>query len=160
MRQTQNGNKGLSIIEILVVITVMGIAFSSILGLIIFSLKNTVQIKQTTIANNLAQEAQEAIRIFRDGTAWGTDGLGTLPLEQSYKIKITGATSSQWSLELGEETIDIFTRKIFFSKVFRDGQDNIASSGTEDTNTRKVTVEILWVNKKVTLVNYLTNWHQ
>lgn len=163
-------NKGLSIIEILIVIAIIGFALVSILGLASLSLKTSTSIKEITQANTLAQEAMEVIRNFRDGTEWDTNGL------RNY-IE-TGATTSdfyhpeldnnfdppKWILVEGEEIIGDFTREVVFKKVSRDPlTQNIESTYSEDnddSDTRKVEATVSWKNgnKKIKLVTYLTNW--
>lgn len=162
----QNNKKGISIVEILVIIAIIGIALVSLLGVATFSLKVSTLIKETTQANSLAQETIEAVRNFRDGTNWNTDGLGTLITEISYYPKVdTTTVPSKWTIIQGEETIDGYTRKVVFESVSRDANDNIVETGgTNDPDTKKVTVTVSWTppshhpEKKVEIVTYLTNW--
>ena len=56
------GEKGISIIEILVVIAILGVVLTSLLGLVSFSLKGSNLIKQNHQANNFAQEIIEVVR--------------------------------------------------------------------------------------------------
>jgi len=77
-------NKGISVVEILVIIAIIGVALGSLLGLATFSLKASTSIKETSQANSLAQETMEAVRNFRDGTTWDSDGLGTLTAGVAY----------------------------------------------------------------------------
>ena len=75
MQMNPSGNnKGVSIIEILVVVVIINIVLVVFLGLANFSLKISTSIKETDQANFLAQGAIEAVRNFRDGTVWDTDG--------------------------------------------------------------------------------------
>ena len=151
--------KGISIIEILVVIAIIGIALVSILSLTTLSLRASISIKETTQANALAEETMEAVRNFRDGTGWETDGLknysGTYHPEKS-------GDPSKWILASGEETIDGFTRKVVFEDVYRSSitEDIKTDGGYLDTDTKKATVTVSWKDKKVELVTYFTNWKQ
>jgi len=125
MSQNQFGNKkGISIIEILVVIAIIITALSSLLGLASFSLGVSTLIKQTNQANNLSQEVMEAVRNFRDGTSWDIDGLGKLATSTDYYPQATGSPS-KWQLVQGTENIDGFTRKVVFEDVMRDSNSNI-----------------------------------
>jgi len=157
--QWKYNNKGISIVEILVVIAIIGIALVSILSLTTLSLRASISIKETTQANTLAQETMEAVRNFRDGTNWETDGLknysGTYHPEKS-------GDPSKWILASGEETIDGFTRKVVFEDVYRDSiTDDIETNGGYlDTDTKKATVTVSWKDKKLELVTYFTNWKQ
>jgi type II secretory pathway pseudopilin PulG len=156
-----NNKKGVSVIEILVVIAIIGITLVSILGMATFSLKISTSIKETTQAKDIAQETIEAVRNFRDGTAWGTDGLGTLTAGIAYHPEKSGDTPPKWQLVQGEETVNSFTRKVVFENVQRDGNDNIVESGgTNDPNTKKVAITVAWKDKRVGIVTYLTNWRE
>jgi type II secretory pathway pseudopilin PulG len=157
--QWKNSKKGISIIEILVVISIITIALISIFGLIAFSLRTSTLMRETVQANNLAQETIEAVRNFRDGTNWETNGLGTLATSTVYHPGKSGDVPPKWQLIIGEETVDGFTRKVVFGQVNRDANDNIIETGgTLDSNTRKVTTTVSWRDREVKIVTYLTNW--
>ncbi len=158
--QKDNRKKGISIIEILVVIFIIGVALTSLFKVATFSLKFSGRLKENQRALALAQEAMEAVRNFRDGKNWSTNGLGSLSLDTAYHPATTADLVPAWNLALGEETIGIYQRKIIFSRVFRDANDNINPSGTEDPGTKKITVTISWLGKSINLVNYLTDWRQ
>lgn len=162
--EIQNPKKGISMLEIIIAIFIISVALTSLLGLISFSLRTGDLIKQTTRANSLAQEAMEAVRNFRDNTAWATTGIATLTTGVSYYPNKTTESPPKWDLIQGEEIIDGFARKIVFEKVYRDDQDNIADSGTEDPNTKKVIVTVSWqkrgISHQIEVSTYLTNWQQ
>ena len=154
----KRSQKGITIIEILVVVAIIGIALIALFSVTVFSLKVSLLVKETAEANSLAQEAIEAVRNFRDGTTWNTDGLGTLTVETNYYPEKTSDNPPRWNLVSGQETIGEFTRKIVFKKVFRDANDNVSESGTEDPDTREIIVTVSWKDKNVRLVTFLTNW--
>jgi type II secretory pathway pseudopilin PulG len=164
----KNNKKGASVIEILIAIAIVGIAFGSILGLATLSLKSSIAIKETTKANALAQEAMEALRNFRDGIAWDNDdplneydGLGVVIADTSYHLEKSTDTPSKWMLIQGEETINGFTRKVVFNDVYRDiVTDDINTGGYLDDGTKKVTVTVSWKDRKVEIITYLTNWKE
>lgn len=162
MFQHQFGNKGISAIEILIAVFIIVVALSGLLRLISFSLGISTSIKQVARANDIAQETMEAVRNFRDNTVWDIDGLGTLVDETSYFPQKTNGTSTKWDLIQGEESIGGLNRKVVFEKVYRDANDNIAQTGSEDVDSKKVTVNVSWQEKgtthQVELVSYLTNW--
>lgn len=155
----QISTKGISIIEILIVIAVITIVLTSLLGVIAFSLKVSTSIKETTKANTLAQETIEAVRNFRDGTIWDTDGLETLTTSVAYYPKKSDDIPPKWTLIQGTETINAFAREVVFKEVQRDDNDNIVESGgTNDPDTRKATVTVSWKDKKIEIVTYFTDW--
>lgn len=159
MKKIDNKNKeGISIIEILVVVTIIVIGLAGLLGSATYSLKISTILKETNEANSIAQETIEAVRNFRDGTNWSINGLGILTTDIDYFPQKSGSPP-KWQLVLGAETIGIFNRKVVFSEVFRDTSDNIVKTGgTDDPNTRKVVVTVNWKNKEVKITSYLTNW--
>lgn len=158
----QISTKGISIIEILIVIAVITIALTSLLGVVTFSLKVSTSIKETTKANTLAQETIEAVRNFRDGTTWDTDGLGTLTTSVAYYPKKSDDIPPKWTLIQGIETINGFTRKIVFEKVSRDPTtddiEDTYNSDHDDPNTREAIATVFWKDKKVEIVTYFTDW--
>ena len=160
LTKVRAGNeKGISIIELLTVIAIILVVLTSLLGVATFSLSHSILIKETTQANNLDQEAIEAVRNFRDGTTWGANGLGLLTLGVSYYVQKTADVPPIWQMILGEETIGNYKRKVVFSSVQRDTNDNIVESGgTDDPDTKKVTATVSWKDKKVEIITYLTNW--
>ena len=148
-----------SIIEILIVVFVIVLALTSILGVATFSLRISVLIQETGQANSLAQETMEAVRNFRDGTSWNSDGLGTLNAGIFYYLQKSSDNPSEWQIIPGQETINGFNRKVVFNSVQRDSEDNIVEAGgVNDPNTRKVIVTVSWKDKEVEIVTYLTNW--
>lgn len=160
-------NKGISIIEILVVVTFVVISFTSLLGLIAYSLRTSNLIKKTVQAAGLAQEAMEAVRNFRDGTDWNVNGLRDYvgidaTSSGPWQVKLdTTFSPPKWALATGTETIDGFSRQVFFEKVSRDFNKNIEdvySPVGDDPNTRKLTAKVFWDGKEAKLSTYLTNW--
>jgi len=159
-----NKEKGIAVVEILVVVGVIAIIISSLLGVVVFSLKLSVSVKETTTADALAQEVIEAVRNFRDGTEWDSGGLGALNTGSAYYPEKSGGTPPAWMLVEGEETIDSFVRKVIFERASRDPGTNIIedvySFGNDDPDTVKVIATVSWENKKVEIITYFTNWRQ
>lgn len=142
------------IIEILVVTAILAITLTTLLGLANFSLGVQTLARQTTQANELAQEAMEAVRSIRDNSGWGEIVNG------SYGLVSTGG---RWSFSGSNNPISGFTRTIVIGDAFRDSQDNIVESvGVNDPDTKKITVSVFWSEKSGThnieLKTYLTNW--
>ena len=150
--------KGISIIELLVVTAIIFIGLIGLLSAATFSLKFSRLIKENETAKALAEEALEAVRNFRDGTTWDTNGLRILDLDPIVYHPEKIGTPPRWNLALGQETINGFTRKVIIKKVFRDANSDIALVGTEDANTKLVTATVSWSNRTVEVSTYLTNW--
>lgn len=161
MNKNSELNKGISIIEILIVVAIIVIALTGLAGLVAYSLKISISIRETTQANFLSQETMEAVRNFRDGTNWNSNGLGTLTTGVNYYPQKSADIPPKWALVQGQDTINGFVRKVIFEKVSRDINDNIEQTynpANDDPNTRKVTVTVSWQAKEVKLVTYLTSW--
>ncbi|KKU86549.1 MAG: hypothetical protein A2667_02155 [Candidatus Wildermuthbacteria bacterium RIFCSPHIGHO2_01_FULL_47_27] len=157
--------KGISIVEVLAVILIIGIALGSLLNLAVFSLKSSGATKEEIAAGILAQKTMEEVRSFRDGTSWGSDGLGVLAAGTAYHpIEEPTATSTRWALLDGEEVLGRYTRKVVPENVSRDpvtkNIEAIYNVANNDTETKKIVVTISWGNKTLALTAYLTNWKQ
>lgn len=167
-REVVRGKKGISIIEILVVIAIIGTALVGILSLVVLSLKSSVLIKETTQANVLAQETIEAVRNFRDEIDWNNDdvgdeydGLGVVSTGVAHHPEKSTDIPPKWMLLEGEETIDGFTRKVVFENVSRDANDDIEMTHNPvnaDPDTKKAVFTVSWKGKKVEIVTFFTNW--
>jgi len=159
MAMIKNNEKGIGIIEILVVVAILGVTLGGLLELITFSMKTSSIVKQTSQADALAQETMEEIRSFRDYTDWNTDGLGTLTVGSSY-YPVKSGSPLKWALVSGVENVGIFQRKVVFSSVNRDAnKDIVLSGGTLDPDTKKATVTVSRPGgASVELVTYFTNW--
>jgi len=160
MFQIQFGNRGISLIDILIVIAIFSVIFSIILGSISFSFSTLNLIKRTIQANNIAIETIEAVRNFRDGTIWDINGLGTLATNTDYYPQ---ATSSKWQMVQGTEDLNGYERRVIFKDVMRDANGNIVESGGNyDPDTKKVIVNVSWQERgrtyQVEITTYLTNW--
>lgn len=165
-------NRGISIIELFVGASILTVSLSALLGFLVFSLSTTSLIQQQTQAITLGQGALEALKNFRDGTAWDVDdpqnqydGLGKAQMGVPYHLGVSGDVPARWQFLAGTETIGIFARSIVLENVQRDVNSNIVpAGGIDDPNTRKITVTVSWQAKtkiqEVTMVSYLTNWRQ
>lgn len=166
----RNHNKGISIIEILIAVAIIGISFSSILGVATLSLRQTGDTGLEARATALAKETMEVVITYRNGIAWNNDdpadeydGLGVVSLLASYYPKLSQDVPAKWQLVQGQEQVDGFTRDIVFADVSRDANSNIVEQGgTIDPNTKKATATVLWqdrgTTRQVQLLMYLTNW--
>lgn len=156
-------NKGMSLIEISVVILIFTFALVGLLSLIIFSLNTITQKKQSVEAIMIAQETIEAVRNFRDNTIWDIDGIGTLTSGNNYFPELDSSTgTTTWTMTLGTETIGIFTRDVIFNNVSRDPTSKDIESTynaiNDDPDTRKATAVVSWGSRNFRIISYITNW--
>ena len=91
----------------------------------------------------LLEEGLEAVKMLRD-QSWATY-VAPLATSTAYYLYWSGTLwTSTTTVQMVE---NIFTRSFTLSDVRRDASDNIASSGTIDGGTKKVTVSISWAVK-------------
>lgn len=152
-------NSGVSIVEILIIIPIIGLTIFSVYQLISLSLSNNENQARRLTSVALAQEGIEATRLLRDAS-W-TDNIASSSVATPYYLLESNGVVSLTATNPG--AIDgVFTREIVFNTVLRDGNDNIADSGTADDNTRRLTVTVTWEergqNREVELATYLTNF--
>lgn len=152
---------GMSLVGILIAMTIIVTAVIYVFGAMSFALGALADKKQLYQANFLATEKMEAIRSIRDANQWSSS-LGSVAIDTAYYLEKSGIPLA-WNLLLGEQTLDGFTERIIFNRVFRDANDNITNSGGAlDSDTKKITVTMSWVSNKgiksLELVNILTNW--
>lgn len=164
---SNKNKKGISIIEILLAISILSIAFIALLGVGAYSLRISSLLERTELANSLVQEAIEATRSFRGGTTWATNGLGAITTGIShphYPVLNMGTNPSSWTLPEGTQTINGFSRKMVFDNVSRDPTtsaiENVYNPTHNDPDTKKLTVSVFWGSQKVEVIIYLTNWKQ
>ena len=124
------------------------VAGVSIFSIFIFSLMLATQLSQRIVgesvrsaqASFLLEEGADAVKIFRD-TSWNS-GIGGLAVGTNYFFSYNGTT---WISTNNNVYIDgIFERKFVLNNVYRDANDDIASSGTLDNGTKKATVNVSW----------------
>lgn len=134
----RNTTKGISIVEFLVALSiVVSVSFALISGIgeaVAFSQKAL----KTNQASWLIEEGVEVVKIIRD-TNWQT--FQNTLADTNYYISYNNQTNV-WSISPTDTGLidNTFDRKITFQDVYRDTNDDIASSGTLDPNTKKVNV--------------------
>jgi len=158
---------GFIFLEILIAITLVGVVFITLLGMGFSTVTLSASLQKTTRADALSREEFEAIRTFRNATTWGTNGLGSVAVGSSnpyYALLDTSTSPAQWTLHMGSETVDIFTRSVVFDKVSRDPTTQAIEAtytvAHNDADTIKATVTISWPSKSVSVVEYFTNWQK
>lgn len=172
-------------------IGLISVAFITLLGIVFLVLNISTSLQKVAQADFLAREEMEAVRSFRDATTWATNGLGSLVDYGSdfprYFTLDNAFSPPRWKINSGSETVGIFTRKVTFSKTYRDSANNdlyvnpictvldvgfkkirdsffgnevmaVVGICIEDVNTIEVVVTITYEGKTYKIVTYLTNW--
>ena len=136
----QSKKNGYGLVEIVVGSAII----ATVLASAVFAVTEIRRLDERTTftirANYLLLEAVDVIKIFRDNS-WTTE-VATLSLDTPYYLVWE---SSTWNATTSQNVIDgTFYRTVTLSAVNRDGNDNIASVGTLDTGTLKVTATAAW----------------
>ncbi len=152
-----SSQRGMGLIEIVIG---SAIIVTGILGLIsayatfvnyAFSTQHNVE------AAFIGEEGYEALTFLRDAS-WNSN-IKSLSTTTTYSLLWTG---SAWATTTVPQYVDgLFLRQFTITDVVRDGSDRIASSGTYDPNTKKVTVTVAYwqghATTTQTLSSYITN---
>ena len=142
-------------VEVLIVVSVITVSIIVALSVAQKSIYLARQSLSQAKVAFLLEEGAEAARIVRDNN-WSN--ISSLTLGTDYYLVFSGGT---WTLSVAPSTVGIFTRKVVFSPAYRDVNQNLASSGTPDSQTVLVTVSVSWIdsgkNLSKTIQFYLTD---
>ncbi len=159
MRKMHHQNPGFGLVE-----TVVGAAILIVLMLGLaqvgqFAFRLVDESSLRIRAAFLVEEGIEVVRILRDTSF--TSNIAPLALDTDHYLSFSGGTFLLGTAPVAP--VDgIFDRRVRFSAVNRDTADDIvASGGTLDPNTKRVTVTVSWQNRgrtaSTTISTYLTN---
>jgi type II secretory pathway pseudopilin PulG len=148
-----NNKSGISIVEVIIAVSIIltvGVSFAGGLSKSLFISNKALQVSQ---AAWLLEDSAEAVKTIRDADWANISGLSN---NTNYYL-VFDTNTNTWSLtQTDPGAIDgVFDRRIVFSSVNRDANDDIAVSGTNDINTKYVNVTISWqvaginINKNV-----------
>ena len=150
MKGFQKTQNGFGLMEIVISVAFISLFFTRfIIGGAFFTQKS-MQSLQEVRANFLMEEGAEAIRYMRD---MGWSNISELTPGTDYYLNFTGG---QWATSTATSTIDtIFYRKFNTANVNRDANDNIFASGTDDPQTKLITVSVEWRGRTGTTTDTL-----
>lgn len=139
--------RGFGLVEIVLGSAIITSAFFGVLSVAKNSLRvNEVQLREAE-AGYLLLEGEEAVRSMRDISWTNINGLSTTT---TYYISFS-TTTGRFSTSTQYQLIDsIFERSFTTSNVYRNGSDVISQSGTYDAGTRKINMNISWLNRNAT----------
>jgi Tfp pilus assembly protein PilV len=151
----KNMKKGFGLIEIIVTTAVVGTTVILLMGVIQDSVLVARLSLERAKAAFLLEEGAESVRVIRDNS-W--TGISSLTVNTPYYLLWNGTI---WTTSSTPNQIDMFTRTITISDVYRDGNNDISSSGTLDVGTKLVTINVSWNSSSgtqtETLQFYITN---
>jgi len=131
--------KGFALIEVLIAVTLVSSVMLGIVGsaskFLIYS-NSSLKSYQATLA---LEEGVEAVKNVR-AVSWGN--ISTLTSGTDYGLTFSGLN---WTIVSGAQlTANGFTRKVNFYDVYRDANNDIAGTGTLDSNIKNVVVTTTW----------------
>ena len=150
-------SKGFGLIEIIIGSAILTVSLIAISTYFQKSLQLSQDSGKTVQAGFLLEEGVEVVKFFRD-TSWVN--ISGLTAGTSYYLQFDG---TKWATTSSNVFVDgIFERKFVLTNVYRDGNDDIAPTGTLDLNTKKAVITLAWNNGLATtsksLEFYLTNF--
>lgn len=157
--QSPGGTRGIGIIEIVVVVSIVSLISVSISKAIVLTSRFVQQSTIEATAVFLAEEALEAMKVLRNAS-WDNQ-IAPLTNGTTYYADIS---ANQWTVtSTNPGAINgLYTRTIVLSAVNRDSNDNISQNGLTDNDTRKLAVTVAWSDhnnpRSITLETYLTNF--
>ena len=148
---------GIGLIDIIVSVGVIMIALLGVSQIAILGTQNVREAHTKEKAIYLAQEGQEVLRFLRD-YSWATY-IASLNTGQDYYVTRSGST---WVIQSTDPGLidNKYTRTVRFESVNRDGNDDIATTGTLDPGTREAIVTVDWDTgaRSYVLTSYLTDF--
>lgn len=144
------------ILELILAMGIFVIIASGAVSSILTMNKSNLISSEGTKSELAFQEAYEAIRVMKK-TGWDSLSLG------EHGLVINNGT---WSLSGSPDTVDGYTRTITIENARRNSSGGLVDSGgTEDINTKKITVDVSWeyapgLDKNLANSFYISNWEQ
>lgn len=136
--RTSISQKGFSTVELLIAVAILVAVTITVSASLQTFVQLSVHTAQTVRAGLLLEEGAEAVQILRDQD-WDTT-IGAVPDDTPYYLYWNG---SDYVLTGTSTVIDgAFIREVVFSEIARDGSGVLDSSGTADTDSRRVTITI------------------
>ncbi|KKU95080.1 hypothetical protein A3C34_00100 [Candidatus Amesbacteria bacterium RIFCSPHIGHO2_02_FULL_48_21] len=145
--------KGVSLVEIILVMGLMAILLPALLTGLVASRAGQPQTQQRAAAVGLLRENVEALRVVRERNWPGFAVNGTYHLVPQ---------SGTWYLAAGAETLGDFTRSLAIADVYRDAEGLIVTTGGNlDPSTKKINHSVSWstpLPSSLTEESYLTRY--
>lgn len=149
-------NKGMALVEILIGSAIISVGILAVSTSYTEYYKYALANQKNVEAAYLLEEALEVVTFFRD-TGWSGN---IVPLSTTTTYYLSFA--SAWATSTSPQYVDgVFLRSFTISDVRRDANQDIATSGTYDPNTKKITASVsYWQGHSTTtktMSAYITN---
>ncbi len=147
--------RGDLLIELILAIGLLVVMGTTVIASGVGLLKLNQTAKEVETASDYAEEGFEAVKAIRD-RGWDNLSNGTFGLEWN---------GQEWVFSGSADQRDKFSRSVTIETAQRDGQGNLTTSGTSDSETKKIRVEVWWTGNtnetnQIEVEGYLTNWRQ
>lgn len=139
MEKARN-SKGFGLVEAVVAVSIAAFSILAVWKVYTSFLKLSISNPSLFQSSFLAEEGIEAMKFMRD-SGWSAN-IEALSTSVPYALVFDG---SAWKATSTLALIDgKYDRRVMLHDVYRDASGNIASSGSFDPGTRKVTVTVSW----------------
>ena len=156
MRISKN-NQGFGLLEVVIGLAIILVALLALVGTFSIAIKSTLSNVEKIQATYLMEEGVEAVKLLRD-ESW-TDKIANLSVGTSYSLGWDSGTG-KWSTTT-PQYFGNFWRVFQVDNVYRDVNNDVAPSGTLDSDIKKLTVAVSWLNRGATttksVTTYITN---
>ncbi|MBI2475794.1 MAG: hypothetical protein HYV67_00945 [Candidatus Taylorbacteria bacterium] len=147
-------SRGVSLLEVVVGTAILLLAVTGLLT----AYNVFVRVGASTLGNikaaYLLEEGLEAMSVIRD-YGW-TNNIANLAVGTNYYLSWNG---TRWVTAATASKIDdVYSRYIVLENVNRDGNDNIAESGSVDPGTKKLTIYVSWPNGATTSLRFISSY--
>ena len=151
--RSSNSQSGISLVEVIISAAILIVFVGGISSVYVSFLKTSSDGALELKSYYLLEEGIEAVKTLRDNS-WSTN-IDTLATSTDYYLEWSGTA---WSATTTEQVIDGFYRSFSLEDVYRDGNDDIAVSGTLDPDTKKVVIDIAWSERGATSTDSLETY--
>lgn len=173
MKININNKTGMGVVEIIVASTIGVLLFASVSGFLNQSLKMAIDDMHKAEALSLAKSQLEEARAMRDedkpepgaDPKQGWNNVKALKGLGAYHFTQNGTGPYSWGAAAGYETTGKYIVSFTVSSVQRSNfgkGDIVASGGTVDAETVKITSNVSWISSEgaqsISLFEYLTNF--
>jgi len=160
--RTVHYTQGITFVEILIASAVMLMLTGTIITTYISYMTAYRNTTHTITASYLLEEGVEAVKTIRD-RSWEHE-IAPLSTNGTHHHLSFSTTTLRWNTtSTPEYSNDTFKRWFTLETVQRDSNDDIASSGTIDDGSRKLTVTVAWPQGMSTstkeITTYITDIH-
>lgn len=155
MSNILKNKQAFSLIEVIVALGLFAILAAGVFNITTSSYKNFYGTGDKQSLTEYAQEGVEAVRSIRDNSWQSIEDVS-----ETGDKGLTKDSNGYWDFSGTSDSLGVLTRKVSIEDVSRDDEGEIVTSGgTNDPNTKKLTVTISGSGiSDYVLTSYLSNW--